>query len=101
MKDQEISTGYTPITFQTMSGQNYTVTVSDSKNLYFNRWSDNFSSRVIPVDANAHGRSLTAIFTTTPQPPPSTPYSITMDSNTLNGTAISGYLVDLRVGGST
>jgi hypothetical protein len=87
------------VTFQVVSGQNYTVTVSDSKNLYFNRWSNNFSSRVIPVDAVASGASLTSVFTNTAQAPPSTPYSITVDSNTLNGTAISGYLIDLRVDG--
>ena len=95
----EVSTGYTPITFQTVSGQNYTVTVSDSKNVYFNRWSNNFASRVIPVAANTSEVALTAVFTTTPQPPPSTPYSITVGSNTLNGTAITGYYIDLRVGG--
>lgn len=95
----EVSTGYTPVTFQTVSGQDYTVTVSDSKNVYFNRWSDNFSSRVIPVVAIGSKVSLRAVFTTTPQQSPPTPYSITIDSKTLNGTAISGYLVDLRVGG--
>ncbi len=87
------------MTFQTTSGQNYTVTVSDSKNLYFNRWSDNFSSRVIPVTTQATRVSLMAVFTTTPQAPPPTPYTITVDSNTLNGTSINGYLIDLRVGG--
>jgi hypothetical protein len=95
----EVATGYTPITFATTSGQNYTVTVSDSNILYFNRWSNNFSSRVIPIAADGSKQSLTAVFTTTPQPPPSTPYSITVDSNTLNGTAIHGYLIDLRIGG--
>jgi hypothetical protein len=94
-----VATGYTPVTFQTAVGINYTVTVSDSKTLYFNRWSDNFSSRVIPVAANASDVALRAVFTTTPQPPPQTPYSITVNSNVLNGTAISGYLIDLRVDG--
>jgi hypothetical protein len=40
-----------------------------------------------------------AVFTTTKEPSPPTPYSITVTSTTLNGTSISGYLVDLRVGG--
>ena len=101
LNNPEVSTGYTPVTFQTTSGQNYTVTVSDSKNLYFNRWSDNFSSRVIPVTTQSTRVSLMAIFTTTPQAPPPTPYTITVDSNTLNGTSINGYLIDLRVGGYT
>jgi hypothetical protein len=95
----EVSTGYTPVVFQTVSGLDYTVTVSDSKNIFFNRWSDDFSSRVIPVITSTFEVSLLAVFTTTPQPSPSTPYTITIDSKTLNGTAISGYLVDLRVGG--
>ena len=99
LNNQEVSTGYTPITFQTTSGHNYTVTVSDSKNLYFNRWSNDFASRVIPVTATASTVSLTAVFTTTPQVPPPTPYSITVDSSTLNGTAIRGYFIDVRIGG--
>jgi hypothetical protein len=82
-----------------MGGQNYTVSVSDSKNLFFNQWSNGWSSRVIPVAANASQESLTAVFTTTLQPSPPTPYSITVNSNALNGTSISGYLIDLRVGG--
>jgi hypothetical protein len=95
----DVATGYTPVAFQTISGQNYTVTVSDSKNLYFNRWSDNFSSRVMPAPATPSGSTLTAVFTTTPQPAPPTPYTITVDSSNINGTAIRGYLIDLRVGG--
>jgi hypothetical protein len=75
------------------------VTVSDFTNLYFNRWSNGFASRVIPVAANASETSLLAVFTTTPQPPPPTPYSISVGSQLLNGTAISGYKIDLRVGG--
>jgi hypothetical protein len=99
LNGQNVSTGYTPVTFQVVSGQNYTVAISDSKNLYFNRWSSNFSSRVIPVAAGASQVSITAVFTTSPESPPSTPYSITVDSSALNGTTISGYLIDLRVGG--
>jgi hypothetical protein len=96
---QEVRIGYTPLTIQTASGQNYTVVVSDSKTLFFNQWSDGWSTRVIPVTANSSQKSLVAIFTTTPQPPPATKYSITVGSSALNGTSISGYLIDLRVGG--
>jgi hypothetical protein len=87
------------VTFQTVSGQNYTVAISNYNDLYFNRWSNDFSSRVIPVAASESQVSLTAVFTTSPEAPPSTPYSITVGSTTLNGTAINGYLIDLRVGG--
>ena len=99
LNGQEVATAYTPATFHTTSGENYTVTVSDFKNLYFNRWSNGFASRVIPVAANASQTSLVAVFTITPQPPPPTPYTITVGSQMLNGTAISGYKIDLRVGG--
>jgi hypothetical protein len=99
MDGQEVAVGYTPVTFQTEPGQNYTVTVSDSNNLYFNQWSNGFSSRVIPLQANSSETSVTALFTMTPQSPPSTPYSITVTSNVLNGTSIHGYFIDLRIGG--
>lgn len=97
----EVATGYTPVTFNTTSGDNYTVTVSDFKNLYFNHWSGGFSSRVLPVAANSSGTTATAVFTTTPQPPPATPYSISVASNDLNGTALSGFVVYLAVDGYT
>jgi hypothetical protein len=96
---QDIGTGYTPVTFQTVGGQNYTITVSDSKNLYFNQWTGGWASRVIPVTAGSSQETFMAVFTTTKEPSPPTPYSITVTSTTLNGTSISGYLVDLRVGG--
>jgi hypothetical protein len=96
---QEVTTGYTPVTFPLTNGLNYTVTVSDSTNLFFNHWSNEWSVRVIPITASASQQSLLAVFTTIKQPPPSTPYSITVDSSDLNGTSISGYLIDLRVGG--
>jgi hypothetical protein len=99
LNDQEVTTGYTPATFQTSSGQNYSVIVSDSTNLYFNHWAGGFTSRVIPVVPSGSGITLTAIFTTTPQSPPPTPYSITVTSDELNGTAVGGFLVDVRVQG--
>ena len=40
-----------------------------------------------------------AVFTTTKQSPPPTPYSVTVDSSALNGTSIHGYLIDVRVDG--
>lgn len=96
----EVATGYTPVTFPAQSGTNYSVIVSDSGGHFFNHWSqDNFTSRVYPIEANGSTVSLTAIFTSSPQPPPSTPYSVSITSQDLNGTSISGYYMDVRVDG--
>lgn len=43
---------------------------------------------------------LTAVFTTTPQSPPPTSYGISINSSDLNGTAISGMNVVVRVDGN-
>lgn len=95
----EVGTGYTPITFSVDQGVNYSVIVSDSANHYFNHWSDGFTSRVIPIQANSSTTTLVAVFTATPESPPPTAYSISVASTELNGTAISGYLMDVRVDG--
>lgn len=95
----EVGTGYTPVTFSVDQGVNYSVIVSDSVNHYFNHWSDGFTSRVIPIQANGSTTTLEAVFTATPESPPPTAYSITVTSSDLNGTAISGYLMDVRVDG--
>lgn len=94
-----LATAYTPVIFTVPSGQDYHVIVSDSKQLYFNHWSNGFSSRVIPVESNSSETSLKAVFTTTPQPPPPTPYSITTGSSLLGGAPLNGLLVDVRVDG--
>ncbi len=54
---------------------------------------------VLPVTTNQSDIAVTAIFTTTQQPPPQTVYSITVNSNDLNGTAVGGFRIDLRVEG--
>ncbi len=95
----ELGTGYTPVTFSVDQGVNYSVIVSDSANHYFNHWSDGFTSRVIPIQANASTITLLAVFTPTPESPPPTAYSITVTSSDLNGTAVTGYLMDVRVDG--
>jgi hypothetical protein len=88
------------VSFAVVPGQNYTVTVNDFENYYFNHWSDGYTLRVITVEANSSVGSLTAVYTTTLQPPPQTAYSITVNSNELNGTAISGLNVDISVNGN-
>ena len=49
--------------------------------------------------ANATSISLTAIYTTTPQTPPITKYTISVNSTDTNGTIVSGFLVDIRYDG--
>jgi hypothetical protein len=88
------------VSFPVTSGQNYIVTVSDYGSTYFNHYSNGFTVRSIPVTANSSTTALTAIYTTTPQTPPSTDYSITVNSHDLNGTALNGFYVDLRVNGN-
>jgi hypothetical protein len=97
--DTEVAVGYTPVSFNVTVGQTYTVTVSDSHNLYFNEWSNGWSVRVIPVVASSTQQSVTAVYTTTPQPPPSTPYSISVGSNDLNGTTLTGFPMQIWIGG--
>ena len=94
-----LATAYTPVIFEVPSGQNYHVIVSDSKSHYFNHWSDGFSSRVIPIISTSSEISLKAVFTSTPQAPPPTPYSISTSSGMLNGGNLTGILVDVRVDG--
>jgi len=96
-----VSTGFTPASFPVISGQSYTVTVSNYGSSYFNKWSNGFSVRTIPVTANSSTTALTAVFTTTQQAPPTTGYSITIDSKNINGSAASGFLVNVRVNGNS
>ena len=95
-----VATGFTPVAFPVTSGQSYVVSVSDYGSNYFNHYSNGFTVRSIPVTANSSTTSLTAIFTTTPQTPPTTNYSITVNSHDMNGTALTGFYVDLRVNGN-
>lgn len=94
-----VASGFTPITFYVMAGQNYSVIVSDSPSHYFNHWSDGFTSRVYPVAVNSSMSNLTAVFTPTQQAPPPTPFRISVYGSDLNGTALVGFLIDLRVDG--
>jgi len=95
-----VSTGFTPVAFPVTNGQSYTVTVSNYGSSYFNQWSNGFSVRTIPVTANGSTTSLTAVFTTTQQAPPPTGYSITINSNDINGTTLAGFYIDVRVNGN-
>lgn len=99
LNGDEVATGYTPAVFNATGGLNYTVAVSDFTDLYFNQWSNGFTSRVIPIAANGSQVTLTAVYTTTQEAPPSTPWSISVTGAGLNGTSLTGFKIDLRVDG--
>lgn len=95
-----VSTGFTPVSFAVTNGQSYTVTAFDYTGAFFNQWSNGFAVRTTPVTANSSTTSLTAVYTTTKQSPPPTGYSITINSNDINGTAVTGFYIDVRVNGN-
>jgi hypothetical protein len=95
-----ITKGYTPATFNVTVGQKYTITATDSGNVYFNHWTNGFTVRVMPITITAMNTTFTAAYADSVQPPPEkTPYSITVTSHDLNGTAVSGFYIDVRVNG--
>src|SRR5581483_5681520 len=80
-----IDTGFTPKTFTVTAGQQYTVIPYDYTNAYFNKWNDGTTIREKTVTATSTGLSLTALYTTSPQPPPKSPdFSIAASPSSLN-----------------
>jgi hypothetical protein len=61
-----INTGFTPATFQTTAGQQYTVQVQDYGSYYFNHWSDGTTSRDKTFTATSSGQTFTAVYSTSP-----------------------------------
>jgi hypothetical protein len=58
-----VNTGFTPATFQTTAGQQYTVEVQDYGNYYFNHWSDGTTNRLHDVTTGTGTTtSLTAVY---------------------------------------
>jgi hypothetical protein len=102
-----VATGFTPVTFATTSGLNYSIIISDSTNAIFSQWSNGIASNTIFVVANGTKTSLTALFC--PGTCPSgaggvggggsgPPGSITVtSSNLVTGATLSGMYVDLRL----
>ena len=95
---QTIATGFTPVTFSVTSGESYTVTADDYTNAYFNYWSTGQATRTISVTTLSSSTSLVSYYSQSPPTAPSN--SITVKSVLLNGTAISGMFVDLRINGT-
>jgi hypothetical protein len=102
-----VATGFTPMTFTTTSGLNYSLIISDSANAVFSQWSNGIASNTIFVAANATKTSLTALFCPTTCPSSAGGVgggsggamdSITVtSSNLVTGAAMSGMYVDLRL----
>ena len=101
-----VATGYTPVTFATASGLNYSVIISDSPNANFSKWSNGFETNTITVAANSTRTTLTALFCQTACSSGSgvvvggngTAGSITVTSSNLGtGAALTGMYVDLRL----
>jgi hypothetical protein len=92
--------GYTPVTFNVTAGLNYTITATDDGEVYFNHWTNDFTVRVMPVTGTDQDVTYTAVYAASVQPPPvGTPYTISVTSQDINGTRVSGFYVDLRVNG--
>jgi hypothetical protein len=101
-----VASGFTPVTFTTTSGLNYSLTISDSANAMFSQWSNGIASDTMFVAANATKTSLTAVFCPTTCPSgaggvgggsgPTGSITVT-SSNLVTGVAMSGMFVDLRL----
>jgi len=98
-----VATGFTPVTFTTTSGLNYSITISDSANAVFSQWSDGVASNTILVSANATKTALTAVFCPTTCPSGvgggggASGSIMVTSSNLVTGAAMSGMYVDLRL----
>lgn len=98
--NNSITTGYTPAIFNVTMGQNYTITATDGGHDYFNHWTNNFTVRVMPITITSSNSKFTVVYESAVEPPPTTtPYSITVTSHDLNGTAVGGFFIDVRVNG--
>jgi hypothetical protein len=100
---QTVSTGFTPATFATSSGETYSVTADDYTNAHFSQWSNGVTSSTIEVTATGSQTPLTAIYCQTQGCSSGgggggTGNSITVSSSDLrSGAAITGMFVDLRL----
>jgi hypothetical protein len=101
-----VATGYTPVTFATTSGLNYSVVVINSTNAYFSQWSNGIASSSTTVAAGINQTSLTALFCQTACSSGKgvggggngVNGSITVTSSDLvTGAAMGGMYVDLRL----
>jgi hypothetical protein len=61
-----VNTGFTPATFSTTAGQQYTVEVQDYGSYYFNHWSDGSTNRDRTFTATSL-QTFTAVYSTSPQ----------------------------------
>jgi hypothetical protein len=87
-----VFSGYSPVTFTGLVGQQYTVSVANHKTSIFDHWDDGTTNpaRTITLTQNT---VLTAYYKTA--------VSLTVKSATLSGQAFSGMRVVIKSGGTT
>jgi hypothetical protein len=105
-----VKTGFTPLS-ATLAAGTYDVTVGDYGGYYFNHWSDGTTTRDHSVTIGTTGTTtLTAVYSTTAQPPPSSPPpsspppsqpSIIVKSVDSSSNPLSGYYTTLSQNGAT
>jgi hypothetical protein len=90
------STGYTPTTFATASGQTYSVQVDSYGNCIFDQWSDGVTSNPRPFSATSSAQSFTAVLgcgsAGTSQ--------LTIATQDLNSTSLAGFYTSLTQSGT-
>jgi len=84
-----VFSGYTPVTFTGVVGQQYTVTVSNFNKDLFNHWDDGTTNPTRTITL-AHNTALTAYY--------NTPVSLTIKSATLSGGSLTGMHVVIKSG---
>jgi len=105
-----VKTGFTPLS-ATLAAGTYDVTVGDYGGYYFNHWSDGTTTRDHAATVGSSGTvTLTAVYSTTAQPPPSSPPpsspppsqpSIIVKSVDSSSNPLSGYYTTLSQNGAT
>jgi hypothetical protein len=92
-----VQTGFTPINFKTISGQDYSVSVGDFGTNYFDHWRNaatgqDTGSRTIMLESLSNPVQLVAVYRHTATPPGS---GIMVTGADLNGTSINGMYITL------
>lgn len=96
-----VNSGFTPVTFPTNNGQTYTIEVQDYGQYHFDHWKDNASTNRDRTFTASSALTLTAVYSTSSSPPPSTNSQISVLTHDQNGKDISGYYATLWQNGNT
>jgi hypothetical protein len=103
-----LRTGFSPVTFDVTSGQDYMIQVQDYDSYYFNYWQDNDNAdRDRTFTATNDGITLTAVYGTSPsggdnkeQPPQGSDGKISVTTVDSSGNQIYGYYTTLSQNGN-